>query len=53
MGAGDTFLRIQNLFVCGGKDNKLGLSWAKLSHIWYKLIRSLDLMSFFTNLDST
>ena len=27
------------------QDNKLGLSWAKLSHSWPKLIRSFDLMS--------
>ena len=28
-------------FLSGGKESKLGLSWARLSHVWPLLIRSL------------
>ena len=34
-------------------NNKLGLSWAKLSNSWPKLMRSFDLISCLTGLDGT
>ena len=33
------------------KQNKLGLSWAKLSHSCVDLIRSFDMLSNFNGLD--